>query len=71
MSLNLLKRGASRQDRCGKFRLVIGLRGIWKNFELYPRGKYAIFEPPLTLPLLLGPNSEEILRKYEGDMKEV
>ena len=35
MTLNLTKRGASWKDRRGKFRPIIGLRGIWKNSDLY------------------------------------
>ena len=40
MTLNLLKRGASRKDGRGKLRPIISFRGTWKNSELYPWGKY-------------------------------
>ena len=68
---NLAKRGASRQDRFGKFRPVI-LRGTWKNSEFYPWSEYEICEVPLEISLLpspppFGPKFWRNMRGYEGN----
>ena len=70
MILNLPKRDANREVICEKLRPIIGLRGTWKNFELYPWGKYEIFEAP---PLEICPLSSfqvQMLKKYEENVKE-
>ena len=76
MNLNLLKRGASREARCGKFRPIIGLRGIWKNSELHPWGEYEICEgitSNLWVPSSPPPYEPKCwrnMKRIEGIMKE-
>ena len=70
MTLNLPKRSASREDRCGKFRPIIGLRGTWKNSKLYPWSKYEICKPtPVSVPLTTSFRAQ-MLKEYEGNMKK-
>ena len=65
-----MKGGASREDRCGKFRTIIGLHGTQEILSSTSGVNMKFARPLLEIcPLLLllsGPNAEEIWRKCEG-----